>query len=241
MLKALVLLREPFTFGECKIYPPTIREVITNEHFGYYRKMLTLMQEDVYDMVKDKVSLENSPTPLQFLLENARFYPGVDVLLKQGFYFFLHEEVVFLPDWGEIRLARLPNEPFLDEDNFFDFQNLVRQSMGDKPVPPPVPMDPNEDPRIRKIKEKARERDRLKIRQSSKKGISLESSLVAICCMGIGLTPLNIGEMSYGAIGPIMQMMQEKEKYDIDIRSLLAGADSKKVKPKYWIRNSDKE
>ena len=31
------------------------------------------------------------------------------------------------------------------------------------------------------------------------------------------------------------------EKYDIDIRSLLAGADSKKVKPKYWIRNSDKE
>ena len=25
------------------------------------------------------------------------------------------------------------------------------------------------------------------------------------------------------------------KKYDIDIRSLLAGADSKKIKPKYWI------
>ena len=59
--------------------------------------------------------------------------------------------------------------------------------------------------------------------------------------MGIGLTPLNIGEMSYAAIGPIMAMMQDKEKYDVDIRSLLAGADSKKIKPKYWIRNSDKE
>ena len=69
----------------------------------------------------------------------------------------------------------------------------------------------------------------------------MQTCLVAICCMGIGLTPLNIGEMSYAAIGPIMKMSQEKEKYDIDIRSLLAGADSKKIKPKYWIRNSDKD
>jgi hypothetical protein len=30
---------------------------------------------------------------------------------------------------------------------------------------------------------------------------------VAICCMGIGITPLNIGEMSYAAIGEIMKMM----------------------------------
>jgi hypothetical protein len=59
--------------------------------------------------------------------------------------------------------------------------------------------------------------------------------------MGIGITPLNIGEMSYASIGSIMNMMQNKEKYDIDIRSLLAGADSKKIKPTYWIRNSDKE
>ena len=69
----------------------------------------------------------------------------------------------------------------------------------------------------------------------------METTLAAICCMGIGITPLNIGEMSYAAIGPIMNMMQEKEKYDIDIRSLLAGADSKKVKPKYWIRNNEKD
>jgi hypothetical protein len=79
--------------------------------------------------------------------------------------------------------------------------------LGDKPIPPPVPIDPNEDPRIRKIKEKARERDRLKAKQSSKKGISLDTILVAICCMGIGITPLNIGEMSYGAVCALMSMM----------------------------------
>jgi hypothetical protein len=100
---------------------------------------------------------------------------------------------------------------FLDDKNFFDFQNAIRVSMGAKVEKPPPPIDPNEDPRIRKMKEKARERDRIKAKQAAKGkvagGITLDTSLVAICCMGIGLTPLNIGEMSYAAIEPIMNMM----------------------------------
>ena len=55
--------------------------------------------------------------------------------------------------------------------------------------------------------------------------------------MGIGITPLNIGEMSYVAMQMITQVYQNKERYELDVKSLLAGADSKKVKPKYWIRN----
>jgi hypothetical protein len=118
---------------------------------------------------------------------------------------------------------------------------MIRESVGDKPQQPPEPIDPNENPMIAEIKRRARERDKIKARRASKDGISLPTCLVAICCMGIGITPLNIGEMSYASVGELMKVMQEKEKYDIDIRSLLAGADSKKVKPKYWIRNSEKE
>jgi hypothetical protein len=118
---------------------------------------------------------------------------------------------------------------------------MIRESIGDKLEKLPEPIDPNENPMIAEIKRRARERDKIKARRASKDGISLSTCLVAICCMGIGITPLNIGEMSYASVGEIMKVMQEKEKYDIDIRSLLAGADSKKVKPKYWIRNTDKE
>jgi hypothetical protein len=74
-------------------------------------------------------------------------------------------------------------------------------------VKPPEPVNPNEDPRIARIKAKARERDRIKAKQGNKDGISLSTSLLAICCMGIGITPLNIGEMSYASIGPIMSML----------------------------------
>lgn len=58
--------------------------------------------------------------------------------------------------------------------------------------------------------------------------------------MGIGLNPLNIGEISYAAVGALMERYQAKEKYDIDIRSLLAGAKANKVNPVYWIKNLDK-
>ena len=113
--------------------------------------------------------------------------------------------------------------------------------VGDKVFKKPEPINPNEDPRIARIKATARERDRIKARKGTSGGISLSTSLAAICCMGIGITPLNIGEMSYATISPLMNMLQNKEKYEVDIQSLLAGADSKKVKPKYWIRNLDEK
>jgi hypothetical protein len=45
----------------------------------------------------------------------------MDDLLKKGFYFFLHEEVVFLPDQGEIRLVSNLSKVLINEENFFDF------------------------------------------------------------------------------------------------------------------------
>lgn len=106
--------------------------------------------------------------------------------------------------------------------------------MGSKPIEPP---NPNEHPKVKAMKAKARMRDRIK--SKSGKGINLSTTLAAICCMGIGITPLNIGEISYGSMRILTSMYQGKEKYELDIDSLLAGADSKKVKPKYWIKNLD--
>lgn len=103
-----------------------------------------------------------------------------------------------------------------------------------KPVEPP---NPNEHPKIKAMKAKARYRDKVKAKQNAKNGITLFTTMASICCMGIGLTPLNIGEISYVAMQAVLNQYQNKEKYQIDIDSLLAGADSKKIKPKYWISN----
>ncbi len=246
MINPAVFLCYPFSFEKvCQIFPPTVRETITNPKFGTYQKIFTISEDNLRDNKKADGSVL---TPLEFLLSCSFQSESFKLLAMEAFEFFTHEKVTFLFNEKIIVFGDLEEElkkvnnvtelRMLNENNYLAFQNAIRISIGLKELEPEI-IDPDEDPRITAIKRKARERDRIKARQSTKSGIQLSTCLTAICCMGIGITPLNIGELSYASIGVIMNMMQEKEKYDIDVRSLLAGADSKKVKPKYWIRNND--
>lgn len=251
MSKELYFLCEPVQFKSgVKIYPPTVRDVITNERFGIYGKLLTYSQEDIEDeFLEAKKTLEKYPTPIEFMLNNSYHNKDYEKLCKEAFRFFIHEEVSFFYEQKLIVVGNLEevlkNAQTIDdlvvikEEEFFNFQNAIRECLGKKPIEPYVE---DENPMIAEMKRKARRRDRLKEKQAAKNkgnGISLYTMLVSICCMGLGITPLNIGEMSYIAMESIMRKYQEKEKYDLDIRSLLAGADSKKIKPQYWIRNFD--
>ena len=243
MINPAVLIGEPLYFNKnIKVYPPTVKDVVANPNFNVYYKILTLTEDDVKEDIGKKIPEgEVLPTVFEYIILNCQYMNGFISIFNEAIRFFCHSDVKmqfetktfeFVNEQGEIVAT-------ISEEDFFEFQNAVRAAMGDKPVQPPEPIDPNEDPRIRRIKEKAKERDRIKAKQANKNGISLTVCLAAICCMGIGITPLNIGEMSYASVGEIMKVMQEKEKYDIDIRSLLAGADSKKIKPIYWIRNTN--
>ena len=242
MINPVVFIGKPLYFEEkFTIHVPTVTEVIANPKFGQYKKILTFSQEELeYELrehLKDHPE-QKVPTPLEFLLANSYHNKMYNWLVLESFEYFVgaipeidieNKQLKF--NFDEVRI--------LNEDNFFDFQNKIREACGDSPVKKPEVDDPNEDPRIKRIKQKARERDILKARKGVSGGISFDIILVAICCMGIGVTPLNIGEMSYASIPVIMKVCQEKEKYDLDVKSLLAGADSKKIKPKYWIRNYD--
>lgn len=254
MINPAVFIGEPIDFKNiCKIYPPKIKDVVANLKFGAYLRLFTMSQEDFVDEIRDKkIPGAETLTLFEFLLDSCKQSKEFHDVAVQAFEYFTHEKVMFLYDQKAILIGDLQQEQLLSidslrlitKDNFFDFQNVIRVSVGleeQKPEPPP---NPNEDPRITKMKQKIRERDRAKAKKAAEgkaDGINLATSLTAICCMGLGLTPLTIGEMSYAAVPPLMKMMQNKEKYELDIHSLLAGADSKKVKPKYWIRNYEQE
>ena len=252
MINANIFIGEPQSFkNKFLIYPPKVSQVLTCTNYNAFVKLLTITPEDIQEELADKEIKDKIPTPFEFLFINCYHNKQFEEVAKQAFTFFLHQEVYFVYEEKTIvvgsmkenlqHIASLGKAVIITEEDYFDFQNAIREAIGHHQEKPYELPDPNENPFITKMKEKARERDKIKAKNKSKNGISLSTSLVAICCMGIGITPLNIGEMSYAAIEPIMTMMQDKEKYDVDIRSLLAGADSKKIKPKYWIRNSDKE
>ena len=223
----------------CLIYPPKIKEVINTKNYGVYNHILTLSQEEIEDeFVAHGKDLKELLTPFEFLLNNAYHDKEIEKLTKDAFEFFIHEEVLFLYEQkmiviGEIKdIKSIDDLRVLHESDFFDFQNIVRESIGGKSIEAPRA---DEDPRIKAIKAKARYRDKIKAKKGI--GLKLSTSLAAICCMNMNLNPLNIGELSYAAVPILMNMYQEKEKYNLDIDSILAGGDSKKIKPQYWIRN----
>ena len=242
MSKEAFFLGAPVPFkGLCCIYPPTVKQVVTSLTYSVFIKMFTLSQEEIEDeFLKKGVELKDVPTPFEYLLNCAYHNKQFEMYLKQGFLFFIHEPVTPLYKEKVIVIGEIKDMDSIDklrllrEEDYFTFQNLIREANSIKPVERP---NPNEHPKIRAMKAKARYRD--KVKAQSKDGLTLKNLLAIICCMGFGLNPLNIGELSYCAISPLMAYYQAKEQYETDVKSLLAGADSKKVHPKYWIRNLD--
>lgn len=224
----------------CMIYPPKVCDAFDDKFF-LYSQLLTLSQEEIEDEYIEKdLDISNLLNPFEYILNSAYNDSTLNEYIKNAFYLFTHENITFLFEQKQIiigdisEISSVNDLRILKEEDFFDFQNMIREALGKKTVEPP---NPNEDPRVKAIKAKARYRDKIKAKKGM--GLSFQSTLLSICCMGIGITPLNIGELSYAIIPAIMDTYQAKEKYELDTDCLLAGADAKKIKPTYWIRNLD--
>ena len=250
MIDERILLGFPIDFKDiCQIYPPTVNDVVGNKDFGIYQSLFTMTQEELDKAFLQDERVTQVPTPFKYLLINYYQDEKVRQKIHEAFTFFIHEPVTIVPEIEMLLIGKSedeldPNvdleEPrLLTEENYFEFQNIVRQVMGTEAEKKPDPEEENLDPRIKRYKMKIKQSEELLKKKKSKQAPTLGTLLTAICCMGIGLNPLNIGEISYACVHWLITMEQQKEEYDIDIRALLAGADSKKVKPKYWIKNID--
>ena len=241
MINSKFFISRPDKFQDiCYVYPPLVKDVLDNENYTKYETALTISQTDIEDEFKDESPEMMELTPFQYIMLNSIVSEEFLEIIIDSFNFFIHEDVAVLPDLEIILIGKLEedidprvdldNPRIINKDNFFDFQNMIRSSIGQNKE---QQIDKDEDPRVKRIKAKARYRDRLKAKRSESP--TLGTYLVAICCMGIGLNPLNIGEISYASVNYLINMYQQKEEYSINIRSMLAGA--KDVKLKNWIRN----
>ena len=252
MINDKVFLGFPIEFKDiCKVYPPTVNDVVGNDDFSIYQSLFTMTQEELDEAYLKDESVVQVPTPYQYLLMNYYQNEGVSQKIIDAFKQFVHEPVTIVPELEMLLIGKsedeldpdvdLENPRLLKEEDYFDFQNCIRMSMGLDKIKLPDPEEENLDPRVKRWKMKIKEHDEIINRKKAKNAPTFGTLLAAICCMGIGLNPLNIGEMSYACVQWLIAMYQQNEEYDVDIRALLAGADSKKVKPKYWIKNLDKK
>ena len=248
MINDKIFLGFPIQFKDiCKVYPPKVNDVVGNDDFMIYQSLFVMTQEDLDEAYLKDENVIQVPTPFQYLLMNYYQDEEMRNKIEEAFVLFVHEPVTIVPEIEMLLIGKneeelnpdidLENPRLLTEENFFDFQNTIRLAMGMDIIKPLDPEEENLDPRIKRYKMKVKEHEKIINKKKSKSAPTLGTLLAAICCMGIGLNPLNIGEMSYACVQWLIAMYQQNEEYDVDIRALLAGADSKKVKPKYWIKN----
>ena len=249
MINDKVLLGFPIQFKDiCKVYPPKVSDVVGNDNFMIYQTLFVITQEELDEAYLKDENVTQVPTPFQYLLMNYYQDEEMRERIEEAFTLFVHEPVTIIPEIEMLLIGKseeelnpdvdLESPKLLTEENFFEFQNTIRISMGMDLAKVPDPEEENLDPRIKRYKMKVKEHEKIVNKKKSKSAPTLGTLLAAICCMGIGLNPLNIGEISYACVQWLIAMEQQKEEYDVDIRALLAGADSKKVKPKY-IKNLD--
>jgi hypothetical protein len=96
------------------------------------------------------------------LLINCYYDKNFFEATKKAFEFFIHEKVTILYEQkviiiGDIEQAikeiqSIDELVLLKEEDYFDFQNAIRESLGEKKVKPPESENPNEDPTIARIK-----------------------------------------------------------------------------------------
>lgn len=245
MLKKCFFLGKPLKFkNDVFIYPPTLNEAIGDDDgasFAEYQTILLLSRTELDDLYAEH-KIDQSYDPFDFLMKNCRESSEFYDAMKEALAFFTKttatvvedSNVIFLGDISQAILSgatidELDKFCYLNKDNFFEFQNLLRESIGTAPVDPSID---DEDERVVKMKCKVRKRKQI---IAQKSGISFSTMIAAVCCMNPGITPLNIGEMSMASINRLFELGQKREEFNINVKVAMFDAN---VKPKYWI--SDK-
>lgn len=232
----------PYAFYTiCLIYPLTLGEIIGTGQLNYssYLSILTIDEFDIMDKAK-KSGMTIQPEQiniLHYLIDSAKQNYSFLLEFKNAFRTFIREEINILFDDYVIVIGDGMDKRFLDVKNFGEFQNILRvQNKRTVKEDPP----PDETPLRRKFRLKAELRDAVKRNQKNKdpNAPDLLTLISAFSCYKSGLTPKQIQDYSFFAFKEELERYQLKDKYSLDIRAILAGADPKKVKPEPWIKKT---
>ncbi len=236
----------------CAIYSPTIGEIIEEgyDKFQEYISILTATKptqasgadKELREIIKDL-------TDFQYILLLASIDMQMNVLLKEAFRFFTHEEITFSLDPPQIIIGPLQEKHILNEENFYDFQRIIKRVCFLEQEGEEIIIYATDDPITRRMKEKLRDRQeklrRAKAKEAAKDKSDLKFSdlIGSLTINNCNLSIHNIWDITYYAFHDQLKRMGWRDQFNINQSAALAGAKLDKSKLKHWMRsiaNSDK-
>lgn len=224
--------------GVCDVYPGMMDDMLKMGSLTYSARlgMLLMTKEDIRKSIEEKklnYELIKDMSPLAYLLKSAELNDMFLLELQKAFSTFIKEEILLLPKLNAVLVGPMAEKRLITEQNFEDFQQILSiQNRRKVPKPPP----PNESAIARKMRLAAEKRDEIKRKQQQKNGEERDLADLLEIAEVFGI---NFKEKSIYAFYGLIQRHQLREKWTQDIQMLCAGADSKKIKAKYWGENPE--
>lgn len=205
-----------------------------SDEYSKRLNLLLLTKSDVEKIITDKgmdPSKFDDLHPLIYLLRNAEISDMFLLELETAFSTFIKEDILLLPKINAVLVGPMTEKRLITKENFEDFQTILRlQNRKEVPEPPPE----NETPQQKKMRLLREKRDAVKRKQQQKQNGTQDLADLLEIAEVFGIDYKN---KSIYAFYGLIQRHQLREKWTQDIQMLCAGADSKKIKAKYWGEN----
>lgn len=219
-----------FFINKIEIKPLTISEIIELGYLQYHR-YLKYFVEDIGDYFKDIPDEFKELTSFDvFINSNSDILNEFTDAIK---FFFKENNIKILG--GDMQAIIFPDNRFINRDNWLQYCEIINaQNCVNKNV------DDNYNPKSSKAKEiaeklrKAREKIN-KIKSKNNEQLDFSDLISCLATNGNNLNLLNIFNLTIYQFNDQFKRMQMLEEYNINIRSLLAGADKDKIDLKNWI------
>lgn len=227
----------------CTIYPITLREIATigAKNFYSYLNIFTLNKEDVDEYFREQ-ELELNLTPFQFLITMSKADPEYFKMVEKAFRFFLHEDICILETNEAIVLGDISEERIINNEYFETIKLIVEKQNVLDTENASARMDNPSDAKAAQIIKKLKEGRKVREKAKGTSDLQFSDLVASLAAKGNGLNILNVWDLTYYAFNDQFKRMQMIENYENTYKSLLAGADPKKVKLDYWIDTiQDKE
>ena len=240
-IKCQAYLNKPsFLSGVCRVYPYTMGDIIEMGTLEYNCRLglLLLTETDIYNLIKEKTGKEpeiEKIYPLQYLLQSTEIDDMFLLELMRAFSTFVKEEVLILPSQGSVVIGDPKQKRLITNENYRDFQDILRIQNRREFVPPPPENESFGQRKMRLLNERVKEAKR---KQARKKGEGQPLDVLLEIAETYGIDVQN--HTLYAFYG-LLRRHQLREKWEQDLQVICAGADSKKIKTKYWGESLDEE
>ena len=221
----------------CTIYPVTLRQIATIgvKNFYSYLSVFTLNKEDIEEFLASQ-NIEKELTPFQFLIMMTQMDPQYYITVQEAFKLFLHEpQITFLKQNEAIVLGNIKEERVINNDIFEAISKIIEAANTLDTESSEARMDNPSDAKAAQIIKKLKEGKKMREKAKGNSNLSFSDLVASLAAGGNGLNILNVWDLPYYAFNDQFKRMQMREEYENTYRSLLAGADPKKVKLRYWV------